>query len=126
MTKPKDNRLNIGRDDTTTPALFVHAPRAPEVSKDYPNQRRFGGRTALCKQLDKHDEGAVRITVYRNAEIDGGELMVAVMSNWNEMIRATVAMSADDMQMLACALLDAAHDIRTRPVIKADVQAVPA
>ena len=119
--------MQTPQDDVTTPALFVHAPRAPEVSPDYPNQRRFGGRTALCKKLGKRDDAAVRVTVYRHAEQDGGELMVSVMSDWVEITRTDVAMSADDMQMLACALLDAAHDIRTKPAIKqAAADEVPA
>ena len=125
MAKPKDNCLNIGRDEIT-PALFAHMPRAPEVCADFPDQRRFGGYCAVFQNFGTSTGTGLSMTVYRHSTQEHGELQVSISNLWNDINKTTVDMTADEMQTLACALIDAAHDLRTRPAVKAKKEAVAA
>lgn len=115
--------------ETPTPGLFMHAARAPEVSPHpYHDQRRFGGYWAVGENYGATNGPGARIAVYRNAFHLKAELDVSISTDWRKVTRTTILMTADEMQALACALLDAAHDLRTRPVPTARkaAQAVPA
>ena len=131
MQTPKDNCLNIGRDDIATPALFVYAPRAPAYGHaDYGWQCLFGGSHHVVQQYIAG--GWVQAGVWRNSETSVAELRVGMHMIGGGEQRVELQMSADDMQTLACALLDAAHHLRTVPAspfvapVKADAEAVPA
>lgn len=133
MQTPKDNCLNIGRDDITNPALFMHAPRPACRSNDqYGYQCRFGSdksNFALNRHVGNVYTGA---TVYRNSEEDFVELQISAKEEIGGGLHVELRLSADEMQTLACALLDAAHHLRTVPAapfvapVKADAEAVPA
>lgn len=99
-----------------TSDLFIHVPRQPETGHgEWVNQRRFGGHCAAEHEERQFSGTGFRLTVYRNAELDTGELMVNHAVRCAEVATSTVELTADEMQSLACALLDAAHDLRTRP-----------
>ena len=131
MATPKDNALNIGRDDTNTPALFVHAPRPARRSNDqYGYQCRFGNSAfALCRHVGNVYTG---VTVYRDSEKNHAELQVSVKEESGGGLNVELRLTADELQTLACALLDAAHHLRTVPAApfvaptNADAEAVPA
>lgn len=132
MATPKDNSLNIGRDDTTTPALFVHAPRAPNVGVGkFSDQCRFGGdgHWALRKTTGFDTTSVI---VYRNTARDIGKLQIDLETRLGGSSSVEFTLDADEMQRLACALLDAAHHLRTVPVVpyvarvKAYAEGVPA
>lgn len=131
MQTPKDNCLSIGRDDITTPALFVHAPRAPAYSNaDCGWQCLFGGKHYVVQQYIAG--GWIEAGVWRNSETSVAELRTIIHMTGAGTQRMDLQLSADDMQTLACALLDAAHHLRTVPAapfvapVKADAEAVPA
>ena len=125
MKISKNNCLNIGREDHT-PALFMHAPRAPSMPEDFQDQRRFGGFSAITQNFGTATGTGLSITVYRHARSERGQLQVNVSNNWRELSSTIIDLTADEMQTLACALIDAAHDIRTRSATKATAEAVPA
>lgn len=112
--------------ETPTPGLFMHAARAPEVTKDFPDQRRFGGHNAVLQNYGTSTGTGLSMTVYRHTTQEQGQLQVTVSNRWCDINRTAIDMTADEMQTLACALLDAAHDLRTRPAVKAKKEAVPA
>lgn len=131
METPKDNALKIGRDDTTTPALFVHAPRpANRLSGENGYQCRFGADSHWALSLIDGNQVA-RVTVYRSSERAKGSLDIGVSSEFS-ITESSLTLTADEMQTLACALLDAAHHLRTVPATPyvasatADAEAVPA
>jgi hypothetical protein len=120
VKQANDNSLNIGRDDIT-PAAFVHVPRPPTCSPGVNFwQRRFGGYSALRQQIGFIGP-STRVTVFRAAMDNIAELTVQhkfADFGENEM---TLRLSADEMQTLACALLDAAHDLRTLPGVDCEI-----
>lgn len=131
MQTPNDNALNIGRDDITTPALFVHAPRAPAYGGgDCGWQCLFGGEHYVVQQYIAG--GWIQAGVWRNSEAPVAELRTIIHMTAGGAQRMELKLSADDMQTLACALLDAAHHLRTVPAapfvapVKANAEAVPA
>jgi hypothetical protein len=136
MQTPHDNCLNIGRDDITAPALFTHLPRPARRSNDqYGYQCRFGsGKSAFA--LNRHEGNVyMGVTVYRDSEHDFAELQVSAKEEIGGGLNVELRLSADEMQALACALIDAAHHLRTVPAapyvypvadVKADAAAVPA
>jgi hypothetical protein len=133
MQTPKDNCLNIGRDDISTPALFVHAPRAPRRPNDqYGYQLRFGGDTSNYALIRRVGSVHMGTTVYRDSETNYAELQVNITENGGGGSHIDLRLTANEMQTLACALLDAAHHLRTVPAapfvapVKADAEAVPA
>ena len=131
MQTPQDNCLNIGRDDITTPALFMHAPRpANRSTGEFSDQCRFGdGHWALRKPDGVSCASAI---VYRNTAHDYGKLQIDIEVKLGTAASVELRLTADDMQTLACALLDAAHHLRTVPAapfvapVKADAEVVPA
>lgn len=132
MAKSKPKAPTTERDDTTTPALFVHAPRPANQSPgEYSDQCRFGnsGHFALRKS---GADGVTSVIVYRNTARDFGKLEIETEVFTGNRASVELRMTADDMQTLACALLDAAHHLRTMPadpfgkLFKADAEAVPA
>ena len=101
-----------------TPGLFTYVPRQPQLGHgEYSNQRRFGGHVAVEQKKRVYIGTGARLTVYRHAEFDTGELMVNHAVKCVEVATSTIELTADEMQTLACALLDAAHDLRTRPAV---------
>lgn len=114
-------------------ALFMHAPREPKRSDgEYGYQCRFGGG-GKNSALDKVKSGGTkRAVVYRDSESDIGSLTIASSVPVLGRSEVEISMSADEMQTLACALLDAAHHLRTVPgapyvwLSKADAGEVPA
>jgi hypothetical protein len=135
MQTPKDNCLNNGRDDITQPGLFVYAPRAPEHGhEDCGWQCLFGGKHHVVQQYISG--GWIQAGVWRDSEKDVAELRTIIHMTEGGKQETYLKLSADDMQTLACALLDAAHHLRTVPavpyvypvaaVVKADAEAVPA
>ena len=132
MKTTTDHGPNIGHDDHT-PALFMHAPREPKRSDgEHGYQLRFGGggkNSALDRIGDNY---SMRAVVYRDSECDIGSLTIAAHVLKCGSSEVEIIMSADDMQTLACALLDAAHHLRTVPgapyvwLSKADAGEVPA
>ena len=131
MQTPQDNCLNIGRDDITQPGLFVYAPRAPDRSDDACGyQCRFGGPLAAVQQYI--DGGWLQAEVYRDSNKAVGELRSIISHTQSGRQETHLRLSADDMQTLACALLDAAHHLRTVPAapfvapVKVDAEAVAA
>lgn len=98
------------------PELFFHMPRLPELGHgEYSNQRRFGGHFAVERKGRACSGTGFRLTVYRHAESDAGELMVNHTVKCAKVATSTIELTADEMQTLACALLDAAHDLRICP-----------
>ena len=135
MQTPQDNCLNIGRDDITQPGLFVYAPRAPAHGHDDCGwQCLFGGNHHVVQQYISG--GWIQAGVWRDSEKDVAELRTIIHMTEGGKQETYLKLSADDMQTLACALLDAAHHLRTVPavpyvypvaaVVKADAEAVPA
>ena len=135
MATPKDTSLNIGRNDTTQPGLFVYAPRAPAHGHDDCGwQCLFGGNHHVVQQYIAG--GWIQAGVWRDSEKAVAELRSIVYTDAGGRHESQLKLSADDMQTLACALLDAAHHLRTVPAapwvypvvpaVKADAQAVPA
>ena len=134
MQTPKDNCLNIGRDDTTNPALFMHAPRpAHRSTGEFSDQCRFGADHWALRKPD--GESCASAMVYRNTAHNYGKLQIDIEAKFGTAAAVELRLSADDMQTLACALLDAAHHLRTVPsvpfvypvaAVTADAEAVPA
>jgi len=131
MKQANDTSLNIGRDDTTNPALFVHAARAPLHGHDDCGwQCLFGGNHHVVQQYIPG--GWVQVGVWRDSEKDEAELRSIIYVSEGGRQETHVKLCADDMQALACALLDAAHHLRTVPAapfvapVKADAEAVAA
>jgi hypothetical protein len=113
MQTPKDNSLNVGRDNLP-PALFAHAPKAPSRSDDaYGYQCLFGGSRHVVQRYTTG--GWVQAGVYRDSEKDLAELSVVMYMADGGKQETYLKMNADDMQTMACAMLDAAHHLRTVP-----------
>lgn len=100
------------------PGLFVYMPHPPTLGKgENSDQSRFGGHFAVEQKQRCITGTGVRLTVYRHAESETGELMVSHTIKCYETATSNIELTADEMQTLACALLDAAHDLRTRPAV---------
>lgn len=100
----------------TTPALFTHIPRPPTLGGgEHDWQRRFGGHNALVQNLAGFMGVDLRLTVFRNASKNEGELSLTYDINHKTGAQSNITLTADEMQTLACALLDAAHDLRSNP-----------
>lgn len=133
MKTSKDNCLNIGRDDIT-PTAFMHVPRAPDRSDDqWGNQCNFGLAARRAAAVSRYmPNGFLSIAVYRDSEKDAGELTVTLGGSGLGRQETRLQLTADEMQTLACALLDAAHHLRTVPAApyvwtdKTTAEAVPA
>jgi len=104
------------QDKEPTPALFAHAPRAPHTRVDYPDQLRFGGFYAVNRD-------DLTLMVYRNAHTNRAALCVNVSGD-DVHIDTRFHLTADQMQALACALLDCAHHLRTVPAAPRTLRAV--
>lgn len=100
----------------TTTALFAHQPRPPKLGGgEHDWQRRFGGHCALIQRFAGFRGTDLRMTVFRAAHRDVAELRFVLDINNNTASENTITLTADELQILACALLDAAHDLRTNP-----------
>ena len=108
---------------STNPRTFTHTYRPAHVSEgQYSYQRRFGeprpGRpdsfplSQTSKPRCLHD-GRAEVSVYRDAEYDEAEVTIKI--GIITCAEVTAALNADKLRKLACALLDAAHDIETNP-----------
>ena len=112
--KAKNNCLNIGRDDIAL-GLFTHMARPPVTSPgQYENQRRFGGDYVIANR-PTGSQGMTTITMFRNARVDVAALEIEMRSFGMFVSEASVTLTAEELQTLACALIDAAHDLRTYP-----------
>ena len=117
--------------ETPTPGLFMHAPREPAYGHgDCGWQCLFGGEHHIV--TNHINGGYTQAGVWRNSEKDVVELRSLMHMYEGGHQETFLFLSADDMQTLACALLDAAHHLRTKPATKfaapakADAEAVPA
>ena len=91
-------------------ALFTHAVRPPEVHKLDDDQRYFGGNTVISQ----HMKGAnVTADVMRFAS--HGHAYLSIDTYIHQVITTSgrLQLTADQCRLLACALLDAEHDLRT-------------
>jgi hypothetical protein len=131
MSMSKHKAPATERGEPTTPALFMHAPRpANRSTGEFSDQCRFGdGHWALRKP---EGVSCASVIVYRNTSHDYGKLQIDIEVRLETAASVELHLTADDMQTLACALLDAAHHLRTVPAapfvapVKADAEAVPA
>ena len=134
MQTPQDTCPTIGRDDTTQPGLFVYVPRAPEHGHDDCGwQCLFGGGHHVVQHFIAG--GWIQAGVWRDSEKNVAELRSIIHMTEGGKQETRLILSADELQTLACALLDAAHHLRTVPAapfvypvaaVKADTEAVPA
>jgi len=98
---------------TASPALFTHQPRPPETGGGVHNwQRRFGGFHVIEKSSASYDS-SMSITVLRRAHEDQASIEVRMNTSDLSSGDIAVTLTADQLQRLACALLDACYDLRT-------------
>ena len=96
--------------------IFMHAARPAEVSEGkYSDQRYFGANreenTNQC--LEIRTPSRISVTVLRFAYQPCAQLEIQTGSGLGARNYLHVPLDADQMQTLACALLDAAHELRT-------------
>lgn len=95
--------------------VFTHVSRAP-VTGGGPNdwQRRFGGYWPVRKAVDGFNTGTY-VTVFRSAKEDHSSLQIGLQTDCIGTVDLSIRLTADEIETLACAMLDAAHDLRTFP-----------
>lgn len=130
MSMSKHKAPATERGDINQNGLFVYTPRAPAHGhEDCGWQCLFGGKHHVVQQYISG--GWIQAGVWRNSEKDVAELRTIIHMTDGGKQDTYLKLSADDMQTLACALLDAAHHLRTVPAapfvapVKADAEAVP-
>jgi hypothetical protein len=99
----------------------MHAARPAQVAEGkYCDQHYFGAdiqnNTHNCLQL-KYPYNKASVAVLRFADLSTAQLNIATGSGFGAHTDLSLHMDADQMQTLACALLDAAHELRTVPAI---------
>lgn len=92
------------------PALFTHAARPPLINDGAKDQRYFGGMYAFRK---KYNGSILDATVLRVADEHFARLHVDTQIPGVGTVRLKAHLTADECRLLACALLDAEHDLRT-------------
>lgn len=104
----------VAQSSALPPAsVFMHSSRAPVTGGGiYDWQRRFGGYWPVRKEVDGFNTG-IHATVYRSAIEDFAALELSVNSGSIGRVELSLRLTADELQSLACALLDCAHDLRT-------------
>lgn len=92
------------------PALFTHAARHPEIGEHAKYKRYFGGIKAFFSRINTASLGA---TVFRNEYENFVHLVVETAISGVGDVRQNANLTADQCRLLACALLDAEHDLRS-------------
>lgn len=110
--------------ETKDSGLFIHAARPAAVAEaEYSDQHYFGADTPnnahYCLQL-KYPYNKATVCVLRFAERSSAQLDISTGSGFGARTDLSLHMDADQLQTLACALLDAAHELRTVPAISAE------
>lgn len=107
---PTPTANNQGPTSGST-GLFMHQARAPEISDHAPDQRYFGGQHDV---LTQHGERAcTSASVMRFVGRERAHLDIHANIFGLHTSELTLKLSADECRLLACALLDAEHDLRT-------------
>ena len=97
----------------------MHTARPAKVAEGkYSNQRYFGARrednSNACPEIQPPSNRA-SVTVLRFADQSTAELEISTGNGTGCRTYLTLPLNADQLQTLACALLDAAHELRTVP-----------
>lgn len=93
--------------------VFMYGPRPAKTSGgEHSNQRYFGEQQSV---INKTDYRNARCTVVRFEDQDNADLDVDLRVSGAAYATVTINLTAAELQTLACALLDAAHDLRTHP-----------
>ncbi len=105
----------------TTPALpgddldsgvFMYCPHPAKTSDgEHSNQRYFGDQQSVINKGGR----LASCTVVRFESEDDADLDVNLRVRGTAYVSFNINLTADELQTLACALLDAAHDLRTHP-----------
>lgn len=99
--------------------IFMHAARPAEVAEnEYSDQHYFGTQpkknaNGCLALLFKHSRATV--TVMRFASESIARVEVEIGYGHGAKSDLNLPLTADQLQTLACALLDAAHELRTVP-----------
>lgn len=105
-----------------TSGLFMYAARPAQVEDGkYSNQRYFGTTPEVNRNHCLDIEGSrskASVTMLRFADQSIGLLEIRVGGGFGANAELNVYLTADQLQILACAALDAAHDLRTVPSTK--------
>ncbi len=113
MQTPKTSVNSVDTDQPDA-GLFMHAARPPVTGGEkYANQRRFGGYWPVLKEVGFDND--IRISVYRGAQEDFSSLQLSTRLASLGTVDLSIRLTADELQTLAAALIDCAHDLRTRP-----------
>lgn len=112
---------------TKDSGLFMYAARPAEVAKNvYSDQHYFGTLAELntheCLQIGTHGN-RTSMKVLRFADKSQAQLGIRLSSGNKCHVDIDINMTADQLQTLACALLDAAHELRTVPATHEQVAA---
>lgn len=93
--------------------IFMYCPHPAKTSDGkHSNQRYFGEQQSV---INKTDYRNARCTVVRFESDDHADLDVDLRVSDAAYATVTINLTAAELQTLACALLDAAHDLRTHP-----------
>lgn len=112
MQTPNQKQAEPG----SAPAYFSHVTRPPTLGFGENSwQRRFGGHDALFQSLSYPHAPNPSIEVFRDQTRDKAELIVSFIANHQTVAEMTAVLAANELVSLACALLDAAQDLRANP-----------
>lgn len=104
--------------ETKDGGIFIHAARtATAADAPHEHQHYFGAisqTTNDCLQLQSRSNKA-KIHVLRFTNDSHANLCIDIGSGHGAKCGLSLDLSADELQKLACALLDAAHELRTVP-----------
>lgn len=92
------------------PALFTHAARPPEIHDSAKDQRYFGGMEVF---RSKNLGSSLDATVLRFADEHFARFHADMQIPGVGTVRLKANLNPDQCRWLACALLDAEHDLRT-------------
>ena len=100
-------------------AEFIHVVRPATFTKEFPQQHYFGSNhscieksVGVCTSL---------VTVMRFTDADQAKVEIAISDCFSTSYTA-IKLTADELQVLACALLDAAYALRTQTAADATLQ----
>jgi hypothetical protein len=99
-------------DDLDSGVFMYRATPAKTPGGEHSNQRYFGGNHSA---INKNNNHTARCTVYRFESQDNANLDVDLRVSGAADATIAIHLTAAELQTLACALLDAAHDLRTHP-----------
>ena len=105
--------------ETKDSCIFFHAARPAEVAaNEYSDQHYFGTLTERnthdCLQIGISGNRTT-VRVLRFADKSQAQLVICLNTGHRSHVALDVYLTADQLQTLACALLDAAHELRTVP-----------